>query len=129
MLNGILAFIGAIVFAVYRQLIFKARVLEITKYLAEEGVSGHIALIFAAVRDPLVISGYIGGLIGSLCWLITLKYFPLYIAYSATSISIVMVVILERYIWKVRISPIQLIGIVLVIIGVYLIGIGREVPS
>ena len=118
MWRGYLFILATIILTVYGQIILKARI-----NLLKDSVNNNIKLIVAALTDPLTLTGYLAAFLASLCWLLTLKYLPLYIAYPFMGLNIVLVIVIEHVIWHTSINFIQLIGIGLVVSGLIIIGL------
>lgn len=111
---------GTILFTVYGQLILKYRMSfydQMPIVLSEK-----IIYILKLFLDPLILSGLIAAFAASLFWLATLStQIELSRAYPFTIISFVLVVLFSAILFKENINIYIVIGILLIITGIYLI--------
>jgi multidrug transporter EmrE-like cation transporter len=108
-----------ILLTVYGQLVFKWRM--DMKGAFPAGSMNKFQYIFWAYLDPWIISGFLAAFLASVFWAITLTKFELSFAYPFTSLSFVLVLFLSFFLFKESISINKLIGVFLILGGVYII--------
>lgn len=74
-----------------------------------------------AVLNRFVILGFVLYLISAASWLIILSRMDLSLAYPMISIGYILVVILSKYIFDEPVTPMRIVGTLLVCFGVFLL--------
>ena len=74
----------------------------------------------ARLTSPLLYLGFILYGFSAFLWIYALKYLPLSRVYPFTFLTFVLVLVLSYLIFGERLSPINFVGIALIVIGVYL---------
>lgn len=117
---GYLYIAGTIIFTVYGQLILKWR---IVKYGAMPELFGEkIVFLFKLLFDPFIFSGFLGGFIASFFWMAAMTKFELSHAYPIIVGGLALLTSLFAIVFlKEPITAYKIIGIILIIIGVYFI--------
>lgn len=108
------------------QLLLKAgmdRVGEVTALVRSLGVGG---LLLRVVTTWQVVAGL--GLFGlsAVFWLITLSRLPLSIAYPVVSLSYVLILAFSVVVLGERPTPLVWTGVILIMLGISLVGVGRQ---
>lgn len=106
----------AIITTVLSQLLFKQGMLILGGI--NFSLSNILSLIASTLKNPFLLSGLVFYGISFLLWLLVLSKMKLSIAYPITSLNFVLAIIASYFLFGERISPIQFIGIFLIIIGV-----------
>lgn len=75
--------------------------------------------ILRTILSPFVLLGFIAYGASSIIWLFVLQKFPLSTAYPAISLTYIAIVLISFYVLKEPISSLKIIGIFLIITGVY----------
>ena len=109
--------LGTVVFTVYGQLILKWRI----------GFYGELPptyfekfmFIFHLLIDPFILSGLISAFIAALFWMAAMTKFDLSHAYPFMAINFVLVLILSGLLFNEAITMLKVIGISLVVIGIF----------
>jgi drug/metabolite transporter (DMT)-like permease len=76
--------------------------------------------------SPLILGGFVFVFGGALFWLSVLSRWPLSLAYPLLSISYIIGIILSVLILKERVTWVQVVGVLIIVVGVSLVGIGRN---
>src|SRR3954469_15607963 len=71
--------------------------------------------------SPFVVGGFVFVFSGALFWLAVLSRWPLSLAYPLLSISYIIGIIASVLILKEKVNWVQLLGVVVIILGVYLV--------
>lgn len=92
-------------------------------FLKKGVVDSHLAAnaesLFKTVFSPFVFSGLVLYGISALVWLFVLKKFPLSVAYPTLALSYVVIVLLGAIFIDEPLTKYKLVGIVLIVSGVY----------
>lgn len=114
-------FIITVLSAAFSQLIFKGFALK--KLTGIDLQLANIIVIFEKIiKDPLMIFGIFLYGVGFLLWLYLLSKAKLNIIYPLSAASIILVVVIgSRFIYQEYLSLIQLSGIGLVVLGLFLL--------
>lgn len=75
--------------------------------------------ILKTLFSPLVLTGFLLYGISSIIWLFVLQRFPLSVAYPALSLTYIAIVFLSIYVLKEPVTSVKIIGILLIVSGVY----------
>jgi multidrug transporter EmrE-like cation transporter len=73
---------------------------------------------------PLVMSGFLSGLLASFAWMAALSRFELSYAYPFLSLNFVIVVALSLLLFDEGVNSYKLVGLALICIGVFVVGKG-----
>ncbi|MFN8377207.1 MAG: EamA family transporter [Anaerolineae bacterium] len=84
-------------------------------------------LILRIVLSPWVIFGMAVYGLGVLFWLVALSYLEVSYVYPFASLSYIGIIIGSHYLFKERIPPRRMMGIVVIVAGVALIGLSAAV--
>ena len=103
--------LGAVAFSVMGQLLLKSG----AQHLA--GL-GRLEFLIAATRDLRVLSGLAAWAASTLCWLYVLRVAPLSRVYGLTSLTYVLVPLASVYVLGEQVRRLQVVGTVLIIMGV-----------
>jgi drug/metabolite transporter (DMT)-like permease len=106
---------GTLGLTVYTQLMVKSRALAKASLVAERGKLYYLVLMFT---DPLVLSALVGAVLASALWILALQRTEVSLAYPFMALSFVLVPSAAAFLFKEPISPIQALGLVLVVAGV-----------
>ncbi len=74
----------------------------------------------ARLTSPLLYLGFILYGFSAFLWIYALKYLPLSRVYPFTFLTFALVLVLSYLIFGERLSPINFVGIALIVVGVYL---------
>lgn len=104
-----------LVLTVYAQLIVKAR--SFLHAVPHPG-AGRLDYLIAMYTDPAVLSGFAAGVIASVTWALALEKAGLGFAYPFMALSFVLVPLGARALFGEAVSPLQLVGLALIVAGV-----------
>jgi len=76
--------------------------------------------------NPFVVGGFVFVFSGALFWLAVLSRWPLTLAYPLLSISYIIGICASVIILKEKVSPIQVVGVFVIILGVFLVSRSAE---
>jgi multidrug transporter EmrE-like cation transporter len=76
--------------------------------------------------SPFVVGGFVFVFSGALFWLAVLSRWPLSLAYPLLSISYIIGIAASVLFLKEKVTPVQLGGVAVIILGVFLISRGAE---
>ncbi|MDP6529111.1 MAG: EamA family transporter [Gemmatimonadota bacterium] len=79
------------------------------------------AMIGRAIATPSVVSGFLFYGLSSVLWLVILTRVELSMAYPMLSIGYVLVVFLSRFFFHEHVTPMRILGTLVVCLGVFLI--------
>lgn len=109
-----------VAFSVYGQFVLKWRInLITTKFGAD---IGKVDLILKAVTDVFVLSGFLSAVVAAITWMLAMAKLQLTLAYPLTvactfiSISIISIMVLEE-----KLTIVRAIGIATILLGIFLI--------
>lgn len=115
--------LGTILFTVYGQIILKLRV---TKYgPLPPGIYDKFIFLLMLLLDPFIFSGLLAAFLAALCWMAVMTKFELSYAYPFTTFSFVLVIILSVFIFRDTITSFKVLGLALITIGIFLVGINK----
>ncbi len=106
-----------LLFTTYGQLILKWRINFLGQF--PEGIKAQLFFVGKSLLDPYVISSFAAAFIASLTWIAALTKFDLSYAYPFMSLSFVLVLILSYFIFNEPLTLNKMIGIVLIMTGLY----------
>lgn len=105
---------ATLILTAYGQLVVKARSLAI----AAKGMSSRMDYLFAMFTDLSVISGLVAAVAASACWTLAIQRTSLSVAYPFMALTFVMVPIGSVLLFGERLSMLQVVGLVTIVIGV-----------
>lgn len=111
--------LGAVVCSVAGQLFLKSG----ARHLA--GL-GRLEFLMAAVCDVHVLAGLAAWVASTICWLFVLRAAPLSRAYGLTSLTYVLIAVASVLLFGEQIRRAQVIGTVLIIVGVTFLLVGDK---
>ena len=111
-----------LVLTVYAQLIVKARAL-----VHAPGAIGvrKLNYLWAMYTDIGVLSGFLAGVLASICWTLALEKASLGLAYPLMALSFLIVPLSASFLFSEPISGRQIAGLCMIVAGVALSTIGR----
>ncbi len=74
----------------------------------------------AKITSPLLYAGFLLYGFSAFLWIYSLKFLPLSKVYPFTFLTFALVLVLSYVIFGERLSPINFVGIALIVVGVYL---------
>jgi len=74
--------------------------------------------------NPLVVAGIFGFALSMLVWLYVLSRVELSIAYPFVALNYVLILFASHFLLKETITPVKIMGVAVIVIGVYLISRG-----
>ncbi|MDR1057237.1 MAG: hypothetical protein LBL17_01510 [Coxiellaceae bacterium] len=80
-----------------------------------------IPIIIKAILSPWIVSGLFIYLISALTWLMVLSRAPVSIAYPMSSLGYITSTIAAYYLWSEDLTPLRITGILVILIGVYMV--------
>ena len=89
-----------------------------SRYTVENGGPGTVRSLIYQLLDPLTILAIIAYSVSLMLWILALRQLPLSIAYSFSGLTIALVTFSGIFLLNESLSTSQVIGIVIVIIGV-----------
>ena len=107
----IVLILGAVGFSATGQLFLKSGAQHLTQL-------GRLDFLLAAARDLHVLSGLGAWIASTICWLYVLRVAPLSVAYGLTSVTYVLIPLASIYVFGEEIRRPQVIGMVLIIMGI-----------
>ncbi|KAA6204975.1 MAG: hypothetical protein DU429_04150 [Candidatus Tokpelaia sp.] len=113
---------GNVFFDTIGQLAFKAAAIAPENKLAAEGGGGLVAYWCGLVRRPALWLGIFSYVAEFLLWLAFLTLVPLSEGVLLGSVNIIVIMILGRLFFHESLTPLRLIGIGLVALGVAVVG-------
>lgn len=112
----------SIFLAVVGQLLLKMGMLRIGKF--SFNVSTLVPQYIKILLSPLVIAGLVGFFISMLIWLYVLSRMELSFAYPFVALNYVLILFGSYFLLKEAITPMKVIGVVVIVAGVYLVARG-----
>jgi drug/metabolite transporter (DMT)-like permease len=76
--------------------------------------------------SPFVLGGFVFVFSGALFWLAVLSRWPLSLAYPLLSISYIIGIVASVLLLKEKVSPLQIAGVFVIILGVFLVSRSAE---
>ena len=107
---------------VYGQLILKQQIGTLSE--VPSGIEMIPFFIKFTLLRPLVLSGFIAGLLASLAWMAAISRFELSYAYPFMSLNFVVVVLLSFLLFNEALNPYKIVGLGLICIGVFVLSRG-----
>jgi multidrug transporter EmrE-like cation transporter len=107
---------ATVALTVYGQIVFKWRI-DFAGSLPG-GLGGKAEWAVALLLDPWVVSVFAAALLASLTWAAALTHFELSFAYPFMSLSFVLVLVLSGLLFAEAVTPVKVVGIVLIVAGI-----------
>lgn len=115
-MNSAYIFVAAtIVLGVYGQLILKWQTGKLGVF--PQSTADRVTYLRHFLLNPWVISSLVGAAIAALAWIAALSQLPLSRAYPFVSASFVLVLLLSAVVFKESLTPLKLIGALLIVAG------------
>lgn len=114
---GYIYILLTLLLTVYGQLILKWRINFHGSF--PEQLNLQLVYLGKALLDPYIISSFAAAFLASLTWIAALTKFDISYAYPFMSLSFLMVLVLGYFFFNEPITLFKIIGIVLILIGVY----------
>lgn len=105
-----------IAFTVYGQIVLKWQMLGVGDF--PENSSDKILFLIQLLINPWVISGFFAAFLASLAWMAAMTKLELSHAYPFMSLNFVFVIVLSSLLFHETITPLKLIGLGLIILGI-----------
>lgn len=120
---GYLYIFGTVLFTVYGQLVLKWRIVEYGAL--PEGFSSKVIFLFKLLFDPFIFSGFFAAFIASFFWMATMTKFDVSHAYPIIVGGLaVLTSIFAMVFLKEPISFYKMVGLFLIVLGIYFLGKG-----
>jgi len=81
---------------------------------------------FNLFRSPFILGGFVFVFVGALFWLTVLSRWPLSLAYPLLSISYIIGIALAVILLNEKVSWVQVLGVLVIVVGVTLVSAGRS---
>lgn len=108
---------------VYAQLVIKARAVAHAKEIV--AASTQLNYLVAMFTDPWVLSGLLGVLVASACWMLALQRLDIGLAYPFMALSFVLVPVGSMLLFGEPLPKLQLLALALIIAGVAMSALTR----
>ena len=118
----ILAIFVSIILAVIGQLLLKMGMLRIGKF--SFNISTLVHQYVKILLNPLVIAGLFSFFVSMLIWLYVLSRMELSFAYPFVALNYVLILFGSYFLLKEAITPMKVIGVIVIVVGVYLVARG-----
>jgi len=118
----LLAILISVFLAVVGQLLLKMGMLRVGKF--SFNISTLVHQYIKILLNPFVIAGLFGFFISMLIWLYVLSRMELSFAYPFVALNYVLILFGSYFLLKETITPMKVIGVAVIVIGVYLISRG-----
>lgn len=118
----LLAILISVFLAVVGQLLLKMGMLRVGKFSLN--ISSLVHQYSRILLNPFVIAGLVGFFISMLVWLYVLSRMELSFAYPFVALNYVLILFGSYFLFKETITPLRVVGVVVIIIGVYLVSRG-----
>ena len=112
----------SIVLAVVGQLLLKVGMLRVGKF--SFGISNLVHQYTRILLNPFVIAGLFAFFISMLIWLYVLSRMELSFAYPFVALNYVLILFGSYFLFKETITPLKIVGVTVIVIGVYLVARG-----
>lgn len=110
-----------VLLTVYGQIVVKWRILE-AGALPESSMQ-RVTFLLSLSLTPWVLSAFVAAYLAALCWMAAMTRLPLSHAYPFVSLTFVLVVASGVLIFQESITPLKLIGAILIVSGVIIGGL------
>ncbi len=118
----LLAILVSVFLAVVGQMLLKMGMLRIGKF--SFNISTLVSQYMKIFLNPFVIAGLVGFFISMLIWLYVLSRMELSLAYPFVALNYVLILFGSYFLFKETITPLKIVGVVVIIVGVYLVARG-----
>lgn len=109
-------------FTVLGQVCFKMQSLRFGPM--PNGLPAQFGFLLVQAFRPWALAGLFAGFLAVLCWMAALTRFPLSLAYPFTALAFILVPFLSHWLFGEPLTPLKLLGIVLIAGGIVLVGKG-----
>lgn len=107
----LLLILAAVLFSAAGQLLLKSGAKSLERL-------GQLEFLFAAARNPFIVSGLLAWAVSTVCWLYVLRVAPLSRAYGLTSLTYLLLFLGGVLIFGEQARRVHVLGTALIIIGV-----------
>ena len=118
----LLAIFVSISLAVVGQLLLKIGMLRMGRFSLN--ISTIVQQYTRILLNPFIIAGIIGFALSMLVWLYVLSRLELSVAYPFVALNYVLILFASHFLLKETITPVKIMGVAVIVIGVYLISRG-----
>ena len=118
----LLAIFISVSLAVVGQLLLKIGMLRIGRFSLS--ISNIVQQYARILLNPFVITGIVGFGLSMLVWLYVLSRLQLSIAYPFVALNYVLILFASHFFLKEAITPLKIMGVAVILIGVYLVSRG-----
>lgn len=118
----LLAIFVSISLAVVGQLLLKIGMLRMSRFSLN--ISTIVQQYTRILLNPFIIAGIIGFALSMLVWLYVLSRLELSVAYPFVALNYVLILFASHFLLKETITPVKIMGVAVIVIGVYLISRG-----
>lgn len=120
-LKSIIPVFITIILTIYAQLIIKWQVNLAGKM--PPFIVDKVYYVAKVLFNPWVISGFVAVFIGGISWMFAMTKLPLSFIYPFIGLTIVSVMVASAIIFNESVSSLQIVGIVLVVMGLVCVGV------
>ena len=117
-----LAILVSVSLAVVGQLFLKMGMLRMGRFSLN--ISTIVQQYTRVLLNPFIIAGIIGFALSMLVWLYVLSRLELSIAYPFVALNYVLILFASYFLLKETITPLKIMGVAVIVLGVYLISRG-----
>ena len=118
----LLAVLVSVSLAVVGQLLLKIGMLRMGRFFLN--ISTIVPQYTRILLNPFIIAGIISFALSMLVWLYVLSRLELSVAYPFVALNYVLILFASHFLLKETITPVRIIGVAVIVIGVYLISRG-----
>ena len=118
----LLAVFISVCLAVVGQLLLKMGMLRMGRFPLN--ISTIIQQYTRIFLNPFIIAGIIGFALSMLAWLYVLSRLELSVAYPFVALNYVLILFASHFLLKETITPVKIMGVAVIVMGVYLISRG-----
>lgn len=118
----LLAIFVSVALAVVGQLLLKIGMLRVGRFSLN--ISTIVQQYTRILLNPLVVAGIVGFALSMLVWLYVLSRLELSVAYPFVALNYVLILFASHFLLKETITPLKIMGVAVIVIGVYLISRG-----
>ncbi|MBA7671039.1 putative 4-amino-4-deoxy-L-arabinose-phosphoundecaprenol flippase subunit ArnF [subsurface metagenome] len=118
----LLAVLVSVSLAVVGQLLLKIGMLRMGRFSLN--ISTIVPQYTRILLNPFIIAGIISFALSMLVWLYVLSRLELSVAYPFVALNYVLILFASHFLLKETITPVRIIGVAVIVIGVYLISRG-----
>jgi len=118
----LLAIFVSVSLAVVGQLLLKIGMLRMGRFSLN--ISTIVQQYTRVLLNPFIIAGIIGFALSMLVWLYVLSRLELSVAYPFVALNYVLILFASHFLLKETITPLKIMGVAVVVIGIYLVSRG-----